>query len=140
MNLAELGKEWAVRFWSNVAFADGDDCWLWQKSVQSAGYGAYGVRSKVRLAHRIAFELANGPIPSGKVLDHLCRNPRCVRPDHLEVVDQRTNMLRGVGPQARARRTGKCKRGHEFTSGKPCRVCGTDRQRARRLAAKAVSA
>ena len=40
--------------------------------------------------------MANGPIPAGMVIDHLCRNRNCVRPDHLEVVTPAQNTRRGV--------------------------------------------
>lgn len=56
----------------------------------------YGRRGNV-YAHRIAFELARGPIPAGLVIDHLCRNTSCVNPDHLEAVTQGENVRRGVG-------------------------------------------
>ena len=53
------------------------------------------VQGKKELAHRIAYEAANGPIPEGMVLDHLCRSRNCVNPDHLEVVTHAENQRRG---------------------------------------------
>ena len=38
--------------------------------------------------------LAVGPIPDGREIDHLCRNHRCVNPDHLEPVTHLENMRR----------------------------------------------
>lgn len=49
-------------------------------------------------------------------LDHLCRNRRCCRPDHLEPVTHKENVLRGMAPSAINARKTHCKRGHEFTA------------------------
>ncbi len=90
-------------------------CWEWQGYVDKKGYGKLwvGGRSGRRLAaHRASYAVFAGPIPDGLVIDHLCRNTRCINPDHLEPVPQRTNLLRGESPMATARRTGLCKRGH----------------------------
>ena len=48
-------------------------------------------------------------------LDHLCRNTRCVNPEHLEAVTQRENILRGIGFAARQARQENCIHGHAFT-------------------------
>lgn len=66
-------------------------------------------------SHRVAYELAKGPIPPGLQLDHLCRNPRCCNPEHLEPVTCRENVLRGVGIPAQRARMTHCDRGHELT-------------------------
>ncbi len=67
------------------------------------------------LAHRFSYELANGPIPEGLQIDHLCRNRGCVRPDHMEAVTPRVNYLRGDSVPAKNARKTECKRGHPFT-------------------------
>lgn len=51
---------------------------------------------RARVAHRVVFERARGPVPQGKELDHLCRNRKCVNPSHLEVVTRLINVVRGV--------------------------------------------
>jgi hypothetical protein len=51
-------------------------------------------------AHRFAYELLVGPIPEGLVIDHLCRNRRCVNPAHLEPVTAEENWRRGDAPSA----------------------------------------
>lgn len=69
------------RFWSKVD-KDGE-CWLWTASLGTTGYGQIGHRGKMVKAHRVAWELTNGPIPNGMYVCHQCDNPPCVRPDHL---------------------------------------------------------
>lgn len=66
-------------------------------------------------AHRVAYIEAHGSIPDGKVVDHLCRNRSCVNSDHLEAVDNWTNVQRGNSPVAVNARKTHCIRGHEFT-------------------------
>lgn len=65
-------------------------CWVWQRGKNNHGYG----QINRKYAHRVYFEAAHGPIPRGLVLDHLCRNPSCVNPSHLEPVTQRENIKR----------------------------------------------
>lgn len=78
------------------------------------GYGDLRSRGMHYRAHRVAYELKNGPIASGLVIDHLCRNKACCNPDHLEAVTQRENTLRGEGPAARLAKQTHCLRGHPF--------------------------
>jgi len=68
-------------FWSLVA--KGDGCWEWQGSRFSNGYGRAIVARQSVGAHRRAYQLTFGPIPSGLVVRHRCDNRVCVRPDHL---------------------------------------------------------
>lgn len=70
-------------------------CWLWLRRLNNKGYGDINRAGRERLAHRYLYSLANGPITKGLSLDHLCRNIRCVRPDHLEPVTHATNIRRG---------------------------------------------
>lgn len=89
-------------------------CWLWTASLRAGRYGQFAARhGKILYAHRFSYELASGPIPDGLQIDHLCRVPRCVRPDHLEPVTNRENVLRGFSSGANAIRTGLCHRGHD---------------------------
>ncbi|MBT2412652.1 HNH endonuclease [Streptomyces sp. ISL-12] len=67
---------------------------LWTGSTDQ-GYGRLRFRGRLVRAHRFSYELNVGPIPDGHQVDHLCRTPSCVRPDHLEAVTQRENVLRG---------------------------------------------
>lgn len=70
-------------------------CWVWQLSVDRNGYGVVKVDSRTRKAHTIAYERVYGSVPDGLELDHVCRNRRCVNPDHLEAVTHTVNVRRG---------------------------------------------
>jgi hypothetical protein len=94
-------------------------CHNFTGSLTKLGYGRMkivaGGKKRTVQAYRVAYEAVRGPVPIGLVLDHLCRNPRCCNPDHLEAVTQRENTRRGVSPPAiNAQRT-RCKNGHELT-------------------------
>lgn len=69
------------RFWSKVDTSG--DCWVWTDNRFRRGYGKISIGNKQRRAHRVAWELTNGPIPDGLLVCHSCDNPPCVRPDHL---------------------------------------------------------
>jgi hypothetical protein len=73
-------------------------CWIWLRSLDSAGYGkAWDERAKrLVIAHRLYYERAFGPIPDGLHIDHRCRVKRCVNPDHLEAVSVTENNRRAI--------------------------------------------
>lgn len=113
------------------------DCLMYQGSKDSRGYGrirlggrpANGGKSST--AHRVVYELANGPIPDGLEIDHLCRNRGCINPAHLEAVTHRENVLRK--PSAAF-----CRQGHETAvyrvgagRGSYCRKCKSAYEAAR---------
>lgn len=116
ITIEPLDESEARSFWSRVATPDPETgCMVWRQYVEPSGYARYAHRGSLVRVHRIAYVDAHGPIPEGMTIDHLCRNRACVRPDHLEAVPNRVNVLRGVGETAQNFRKTHCKRGHEFT-------------------------
>lgn len=82
------------RFWSKVnVVKDDETCWEWQAHLVRNGYGQIHVmgRGKV-MAHRLSYELANGPFPEQLFICHKCDNRKCVRPDHLFLCTHDRNM------------------------------------------------
>lgn len=101
------------RFWNRVNKDGPNGCWLWVGAVTSRqGYGRLVENGHQVSAHRRSFELVRGPIPVALQLDHLCRVPNCVNPEHLEPVTCRENILRGDGLAANHARKTHCIRGH----------------------------
>lgn len=120
---------------------DPDGCWEWSGSMSGTGYGLFSFSGRYHLAHRWIVETMRGPIPAGLVIDHLCANPKCVYPFHLEVVSQSENVRRGRSPDAsRAMQSAKthCPSGHPYSGanlyvipgsgGRACRACADTRR------------
>jgi hypothetical protein len=89
-------------------------CWNWTGALTKDGYGTVTVDGRTQYAHRVAYEMERGQIPAGLVMDHLCRNRRCVNPDHLEPVTNRTNVLRGAAKLGGPALKTACKWGHPY--------------------------
>lgn len=88
-------------------------CWIWQLTP-SETYGRANHSGKQVYAHRLSYEYYGGQIPEGLQIDHLCRNRKCVNPDHLEPVTLKENVLRGIGISANNAKKTLCKNGHEL--------------------------
>ena len=105
------------RFWSKVDLDDPADCWIWDAALQTAGYGNVWIEGTNHTAHKVAWVWEYGPVPDGLQLDHLCRNRRCVRPDHLEPVTSRENSHRSplTLNYINAAKT-HCPKGHDYAT------------------------
>lgn len=77
-------------------------CIVWEGSLYGGGYGQLSVNGKVVPAHRYAWEMANGPIPTGMDIDHICGNRACVNVGHLRVATRGENLQNLGGPTARS--------------------------------------
>lgn len=80
-----------IRFWAKVAKTDG--CWEWQGTRTKDGYGQTKSNRVSVYTHRLSWEMAHGAIPPGMTINHTCDNPPCVRPDHLVLGTQQSNMV-----------------------------------------------
>lgn len=87
------GADYVARFWAKVNKGPHPKgCWIWEGAKNEWGYGMVTMhRRKNQRAHRVAYEMANGAIPPGKLVLHTCDNPDCVRHDHLSLGDDATN-------------------------------------------------
>jgi hypothetical protein len=146
------------RFWPKVERRGDDECWPWLAHRNREGYGKFNFNGEMGLAHRFAYELLVGPIPSGLVLDHVCHNRdsgctagdmcphrACVNPAHLEPVTPAENLRRsGAAEATRQRHAAKthCPQGHPYAgdnllitprNSRKCRTCERERLRRRRI-------
>ena len=133
-----------VRFLMRVALPDeAGGCWQWTGTRRPKGYGRFWEGRRHVEAHRFSYEVLVGPIPEGLQLDHLCKNPGCVRPDHLEPVTLQENLKRGnshLSSAIKASRITHCPHGHIYDEGNTffykghryCRTCHRESERRRR--------
>ncbi len=135
----------AQRFVAKVDLSAPSGCWLWTAAKRSGtGHPVFSVGKLSTSANRWLYVWLVGPIPAGHDLDHLCRNPPCVNPEHMEAVSHQENLQRGVFTRSLL---DTCKNGHEWTrdntriyrnkarDGRPykqCNACCRDRQAKRR--------
>lgn len=99
-------------------------CWIWNGTINNRGYGHIGFHGKLFMAHRLFFELYNGPILPGFQINHLCRVKCCVNPSHLESVTAQQNML--YGPTSNTLKTHcRCGRPYDLLDSQGRRRCKT---------------
>ena len=140
------------RFLSKVSVNSTTGCWDWNAGCIPCGYGLFRVPANERKAytrgntqkrgernfsaHRVCWSIFKGALSPHLVLDHTCRNRKCVNPDHLREVDEYVNGTENsVSVQAINAQKTHCIHGHEFTPentiisnregrvGRKCRKC-----------------
>lgn len=116
-----------------------DDCHIWTGSSNKRGYGMLSdyYTGRKGVAHRFAYILAHGEESvAEKVVDHLCRVPACVNPNHLEAVTNQENALRGHAARGKAPDWHERRLGHPFNPdpshidgrGRRCLTCREGRR------------
>lgn len=146
--IPEMTDEEKARFWSKVDRSG--KCWVWTKSQNKQGYGSYAIKRKPYRTHRVSYAMAFGD-PGHNLVCHTCDNPSCVRPQHLFLGTQVSNMADMVAkgrsprsaigdPRGLARENlekTECKRGHPFDEEntyhnggrRHCRSCRRERKK-----------
>ena len=121
--IPELTPEDLTRFYPKIKKTN--NCWIWLGSKNSVGYGQFDINKKKYLTHRISFQTNGGILDHTLELDHLCHNPLCVNPEHLEQVTHQEINQRG---DLFNRKKKHCPKGHlydEITSQghRGCSIC-----------------
>lgn len=107
-----------IRFFSKVKIAGLNECWEWQAYKNKFGYGLFNVNYYATMAHRVSWELNNGPIPKGLYVLHKCDNPCCVNPNHLWLGTYKDNMRDCVAKGryvSHNKNKTHCPNGHEYS-------------------------
>jgi hypothetical protein len=104
-----------------------NECWIWRGAKDRKGYARFrDSDGRTVSVHRFAYQNTVGEIPDGMVLDHLCRNPGCCNPAHLEPVTNAENIRRGRQGQPQLSRT-HCPKGHPYDDANTLRYRANER-------------
>lgn len=135
-----LTQEDLDRIWPYIA-VDSNGCWLWMGRRTPPGYGRVGLAGAEIYTHRLVYMILVGEIGKGLHTDHLCRNPPCCNPAHLEPVTCRENIMRSpIAVAAINASKTHCNRGHLLSGsnvaigasgGRQCRTCAITTGRAK---------
>lgn len=123
---------WQERFWLYVEKGARDECWEWIGTTTPEGHGRLHVGGRPVSAHRLSLKMQGVEIPKGFHVHHICENPPCVNPEHLEVVSPADH-------KRRHRRT-HCRQGHLLAetvvsdNDRRCLTCINEGRRRRRKA------
>jgi len=126
--IADLTDEEKNRISSHIYIDLFTECWNWTGALSGRGYGRIKFRRRMEMTHRVLFAWKHGPIPRGirsdiPILDHICNNRRCCNPDHLRLVLQKENILKGNNRAAINARKTSCPKGHPLVQGSKQRYC-----------------
>lgn len=117
-------------------------------ALNNSGYATVRYKGKPIGHHCLVWILANGPIPKGMDIRHLCGERDCIELTHLLPGSRKENMQDTIamgiplgGDRHNAAKT-HCPKGHEYTpentivryksdysKHRECRICKNDRQR-----------
>jgi len=126
---------------SETLFWKGTPCWIWKGQLSPLGYGRFWANGRKGFAHRFSYQHHIRTIPKGLELDHLCRNPACSNPQHLEPVTHAVNIGRGATSQRNRERAAvqtHCANGHILSADnvylrlgkwRVCKICSRRRTR-----------
>lgn len=146
----------AERLWSRVV-EQPNGCLEWTGATNKQGYGRIGVggSGKTGLTHRVAWELANGPIPPGMNVLHHCDNPPCCNVKKCLFLGTDADNMADMVAKGRGNQQKKthCPSNHAYdeantyfdkNGGRSCKKCSRRRcrkaQALRRASRKAVAA
>ena len=119
------------RLFQKIDIDKNTNCWKWTGSLNN-GYGEVRINKHLYRVHRFMYAWLVTSIPNGKgenipVLDHICNNRCCCNPDHLRLVSDKENILRGNGITAKKHRQTHCKNGHllplPINGHRRCMIC-----------------
>ncbi len=117
IDVANWNDQAQARMDTRTRWVPATGCLIYTGTSNQYGYCQIMIGGRNVYVHRLTWTLANGPIPDGLELDHLCRVPNCINTDHLEPVTHRENMLRGNTLGARESVKTHCPAGHALTPG-----------------------
>lgn len=127
-DITEISLNHLNRLLTETVLTD-SGCHEWQGGLNINGYGYVQSGGRAIQAHRLAYFAEHGTIDPLLTIDHLCRNRKCVNPEHLELVTVSENTKRMI----RALNRTHCPRGHNLEGdnliksllekGRACRSC-----------------
>lgn len=145
------GKTILERFNQRYKIDKKTGCWNWTAGKNGKGYGYIWTgparKGDTLQAYKVGYVLLRGIVPFGMELHHVCENPACVNPDHLEIKTVKEHRRTGKSVVALNAQKTACKRGHEFTDSntrknkngsRVCRTCESNRLREAYIGRKAV--